>query len=94
MVGKTISESFRHARRSQDRPQKTSRFTASGASVASPVSIVNANQLRPESALEELQRYLGTRMYLRPKSGTRPGQLILEYHKEEQLTEIYDRLMR
>jgi hypothetical protein len=44
--------------------------------------------------VEELQRYLGTKVYLRPKAGTRPGQLILEFYDDAQLAEIYDRLMR
>jgi hypothetical protein len=47
-----------------------------------------------KAAVEELQRYLGTKVYLRPKAGTRPGQLILEFYDDAQLAEIYDRLMR
>jgi hypothetical protein len=31
---------------------------------------------------------------LRPKAGTRPRQLILEFYDDAQLAEIYDRLMR
>jgi hypothetical protein len=61
-----------------------------GGGIIKPIEL-DANT---KAALEELQRYLGTRVYLRPKSGTRPGQLILEYYEEAQLTEIYDRLMR
>ena len=45
-------------------------------------------------ALEELQRHLGTRVALRPRTKLRPGQLILEYYDDAQLTGLYDRLMR
>ncbi len=44
------------------------------------------------AALEELQRDLGTRVILRPRTAHRPGQLILEYYDERQLNELYDRL--
>ncbi len=46
------------------------------------------------AALEELQRHLGTRVTLRPRTKTRPGQLQLEYYDEQQLSGLYDRLMR
>src|SRR5262249_52197347 len=45
------------------------------------------------AALEELQRHLGTRVQLRPKTRARPGQLILEFYDEAQLMGLYDRLM-
>ncbi len=45
-------------------------------------------------ALEELQRHLGTKVLLRQKTKVRPGQLVLEYYDENQLMEIYDRLMK
>ncbi|HYL09660.1 MAG TPA: ParB/RepB/Spo0J family partition protein [Candidatus Acidoferrales bacterium] len=69
---------------------KQLRISGAGGGMIKPIEL-DANT---KAALEELQRYLGTRVYLRPKSGTRPGQLILEYYEEAQLTEIYDRLMR
>ncbi len=61
-----------------------------GGGVIKPIEL-DANT---KAALDELQRYLGTKVYLRPKAGTRPGQLILEYYDDAQLAEIYDRLMR
>lgn len=46
------------------------------------------------AALEELQRHLGTRVHLRPKTRIRPGQLILEFYDDAQLMGLYDRLMK
>ncbi len=46
------------------------------------------------AALEELQRHLGTRVTLRPRTKTHPGQLILEYYDDAQLVGLYDRLMK
>ena len=45
-------------------------------------------------ALDELQRRLGTKVLLRQKTKMRPGQLVLEYYDEAQLTALYDRLMK
>jgi ParB family chromosome partitioning protein len=47
-----------------------------------------------KSALEELQRHLGTKVLLREKTRMRPGQLVVEYYDEAQLMGIYDRLMK
>jgi ParB family chromosome partitioning protein len=46
------------------------------------------------SALDELQRHLGTKVLLRHKTKMRPGQLVLEYYDDAQLMGIYDRLMK
>ena len=46
------------------------------------------------SALEELQRHLGTKVLLRQKTKLRPGQLVLEFYDDAQLMGIYDRLMK
>jgi ParB family chromosome partitioning protein len=46
------------------------------------------------SALDELQRHLGTKVLLRQKTKMRPGQLVLEYYDDAQLMGIYDRLMK
>jgi ParB family transcriptional regulator, chromosome partitioning protein len=46
------------------------------------------------AALEELQRELGTRVYLRAKRGARPGMLMMEYYDDRHLASLYDRLMR
>src|SRR6266403_1136433 len=47
-----------------------------------------------KSALEELQRHLGTKVLLRQKTKMRPGQLVLEYYDDAQLMGLYDRLMK
>ena len=47
-----------------------------------------------KSALDELQRHLGTKVLLRQKTKMRPGQLVLEYYDQAQLMGIYDRLMK
>jgi ParB family chromosome partitioning protein len=47
-----------------------------------------------KSALDELQRHLGTKVLLRQKTNLRPGQLVLEYYEEAQLMGLYDRLMK
>jgi ParB family transcriptional regulator, chromosome partitioning protein len=46
------------------------------------------------SALDELQRHLGTKVLLRQKTRFRPGQLVLEYYDDGQLMGLYDRLMK
>jgi ParB family chromosome partitioning protein len=45
-------------------------------------------------ALDELQRHLGTKIFLRERSKFRPGQLVLEYYEDSQLMGLYDRLMK
>src|SRR5580765_5151990 len=45
-------------------------------------------------AVEELQRHLGTKIYLRQRTKLRPGQLVLEYYEDAQLMGLYDRLMK
>src|SRR5207253_975607 len=45
------------------------------------------------SALDELQRHLGTKVLLRQKTKIRPGQLVLEFYDDDQLMGLYDRLM-
>ena len=46
------------------------------------------------SALDELQRHLGTKVILHQKTKVRPGQLVLEYYDDAQLMGLYDRLMK
>ncbi len=46
------------------------------------------------TALEELQRHLGTKIILRLKTKMRPGQLVLEFYDDAQLMGLYDRLMK
>jgi ParB family chromosome partitioning protein len=45
-------------------------------------------------ALEELQRHLGTKIFLRERTKIRPGQLVLEYYDDNQLMGLYDRLLK
>jgi ParB family chromosome partitioning protein len=45
-------------------------------------------------ALEELQRHLSTKVILRQRTKSRPGQLVLEYYDDAQLMGIYDRLLK
>jgi ParB family chromosome partitioning protein len=47
-----------------------------------------------KSALDELQRHLGTKVLLHQKTKMRPGQLVLEYYDDAQLMGLYDRLMK
>jgi ParB family chromosome partitioning protein len=46
------------------------------------------------AAIEELQRHLGTRVHLREPFKGRPGQLIIEYYDDEQLSGIYEILRK
>jgi hypothetical protein len=46
------------------------------------------------SAIDELQRHLGTKVVLRPRTKTHPGQLVIEFYEDAQLMGIYDRLMK
>src|SRR6478672_1112551 len=45
-------------------------------------------------ALDELQRHLGTKIFLRQRTKVRPGQLVLEYYDDNQLMGLYDRLLK
>jgi ParB family transcriptional regulator, chromosome partitioning protein len=45
------------------------------------------------AAIEELQRALGTKVTLRPRSGKRPGKLIIEYYDDSQLDALYERII-
>jgi ParB family chromosome partitioning protein len=65
---------------------RRSRATAAPA----PLPALDANT---RSALEQLQQSLGTRVTLRVPTKTRPGELVIEYYDEGQLTHLYDRLM-
>lgn len=47
-----------------------------------------------KEALDDLQRHLGTKIFLRQRTKLRPGQLVLEYYEDAQLMGLYDRLMK
>jgi ParB family chromosome partitioning protein len=46
------------------------------------------------SAIDELQRSLGTKVLLRPHTKSHPGQLIIEFYDEPHLMRLYDQLMK
>ncbi|HYL86095.1 MAG TPA: ParB/RepB/Spo0J family partition protein [Candidatus Angelobacter sp.] len=46
------------------------------------------------AAVEDLQRHLGTRIYLRLRTKTRAGAIAIEYYDDAQLMGIYERLMK
>lgn len=45
------------------------------------------------AALEELERHLGTKVTMRPRTKKRPGQLQIEFYDDAQLAGLYDKLM-
>jgi len=47
-----------------------------------------------QSAVDELQRTLGTRIHLQMPGNGRPGSLGIEFYDEEQLQGLYERLMK
>ncbi len=63
---------------------------ARGIATPSPATL-DANT---RAALEELQRHLGTRVTLRPAAKGRPGQLMIDFYEDAQLTALYERLMK
>src|SRR5216684_149491 len=65
---------------------------ASRRSRGNPVHAEIPTDANIRSALEELQRHLGTKVLLRQKPKMRPGQLVLEYYDDAQLMGLYDRL--
>jgi ParB family transcriptional regulator, chromosome partitioning protein len=46
------------------------------------------------SAIDELQRALGTKILLRPHTKSHPGQLIVEFYDDAHLIRLYDQLMK
>src|SRR6202043_1436494 len=69
------------------------RLAARRARSASPAAEIHVDA-NVRSAIDELQRHLGTKVLLRQKTRIRPGQLVLEYYDDAQLMGIYDRLMK
>ncbi len=58
-----------------------------------PVSRENSDP-NTRSAIDELQRQLGTKIMLRPHTKSHPGQLIIEFYDEPHLMRLYDQLMK
>jgi ParB family transcriptional regulator, chromosome partitioning protein len=69
------------------------RLAARRARGASPAPEIH-DDANIRSALEELQRHLGTKVLLRQKTKSRPGHLVLEYYEDGQLLLLYDQLMK
>jgi ParB family chromosome partitioning protein len=69
------------------------RLAARRARTSAPAAVAHVDA-NIGAALDELQKHLGTKVLLRQKTKTRPGQLVLEYYDEAQLMGIYDRLMK
>lgn len=46
-----------------------------------------------KAAIEELQRHYGTRVFVRPTLGGRPGQLVFEYYNNGDMTRLYEILI-
>jgi ParB family chromosome partitioning protein len=46
------------------------------------------------AAIEDLERDLGTHVILKARTKRRPGQLIIEYYDDQQLSDIYERLRK
>lgn len=67
---------------------------AQGGRPHSPAPVPTQLDPNIRSALEELQRHLGTRIMLRMKTKMRPGQLVLEFYDDAQLMGLYDKLMK
>lgn len=63
---------------------------------ARPRSAPASAQLDPntKAALEELQRYYGTRVHIRAAGSGKPGDLTLEYYDDDDLARLYNILMR
>jgi hypothetical protein len=70
------------------------RLAARRARGASSVAEAQHEDANIRSALEELQRHLGTKVRLRPKTKLRPGHLLLEFYDDGQLLLLYDQLMK
>ena len=67
---------------------------ASRRSRARAAASVEQTDPNTRSAIDELQRSLGTKILLRPHTKTHPGQLIIEFYDEPHLMRLYDQLMK
>ena len=47
-----------------------------------------------QAAMDDLQRELGTRVIFKQRTRKSPGRIIIEFYDSEQLTALYERLMR
>jgi ParB family chromosome partitioning protein len=56
-------------------------------------AIVQPQDPNRQAAIDELQQHIGTRVTLHMPAKGRAGELILEFYDEEQLNDLYERLM-
>ena len=64
---------------------------ARGKSAEATVEVQDPNR---QTAIEELQRHIGTRVTINMPTKGHAGELILEFYDEEQLNGLYERLMK
>ena len=64
---------------------------ARGKAVSAQTEIGDPNR---QAAIDDLQKQIGTRVFLQMPAKGRPGQLRLEFYDEEQLNGLYERLMK
>jgi ParB family transcriptional regulator, chromosome partitioning protein len=64
--------------------------------VPTRASSIGAPILDPNTcaAMDELQRHLGTRVHLKPRTANEPGRLIIEYYDDSQLHALYERFTK
>ena len=70
--------------------QASRRARGRGKPVAPPAS----EEPNRRAAIAELERHLGTRVWLHMPEGHSPGQLVLCWHDEEQLNGFWEKLMK
>ena len=66
---------------------------ASRAALGKPAVIPPALDVNTRAAINELQRTLGTRVFIRPRTPRSPGQLVIEYYDDAQLVQLYERII-
>ena len=73
-------------------------FSQNQGEVGHPTNTTQAQTAAPDPntrwALEELQRRFGTKVLLRENRPGHPGQLIFEWYDANDLTRLYEQLMR
>ena len=72
--------------------RQVERLAARRSRPQSPVVEAPSLDANTRAAVEELQRVLGTKVVLRPRTKRKAGQLVIEYYDERQLMGLYDRL--
>src|SRR5271170_6795888 len=73
--------------------RQVERLAARGSRTSAPAGLA-AIDPNTKWALEELQRKFGAKVLIRPSRLGKPGHLTFEYHDTDDLTRLYDQLMR